>query len=279
MASLGQIIFCSMIILIVLFSALIILILSVSLTGSGFGGSTSSVVSSNKNPIANLGEDQLLSCYVNAGQNSIINQVSVTWEKKGLTGLVYKYADGADDLTDQNPQFKARTQVFPGSLVGGNGSLLLRAVRSSDEGEYTCSISSSEGKGTVNIQLRTAAFSAPTLKFSSGALVAEARSWFPKPNITWSDYDGHVLQGSTNFTQNSAGIFTVVSRLQSVNMSDTYTYRIENNLVTALSRATITGSEVSANTYFIYAANAASSLLSLTYLGIMTSVLCIYYLT
>lgn len=125
-------------------------------TGSGFGGSTSSVVSSNKNPIANLGEDQLLSCYVNAGQNSIINQVSVTWEKKGLTGLVYKYADGADDLTDQNPQFKARTQVFPGSLVGGNGSLLLRAVRSSDEGEYTCSISSSEGKGTVNIQLRTA---------------------------------------------------------------------------------------------------------------------------
>lgn len=125
-------------------------------TGSGFGGSMSSVVSSNKKPIANLGQDQLLSCYVNAGQNSIINQMSVTWEKKGLTGLVYKYANGADDLTDQNQQFKGRTQVFPGSLVGGNGSLLLRTVRSSDEGEYTCSISSSEGKGTVNIQLRTA---------------------------------------------------------------------------------------------------------------------------
>ena len=85
------------------------------------------------------------------------------------------------------------------------------------------------------------AFSVPTFKFSSGALVAEARSWFPQPNITWSDYAGQVLQGSTNFTQNSAGIFTVVSRLQSVNMSDTYTYRIENNLVTALSRATLTG--------------------------------------
>ncbi|XP_036964542.1 V-set domain-containing T-cell activation inhibitor 1 [Acanthopagrus latus] len=277
MASLGQMIFCTMIILIVSFAALIIVILSVSLSGSGFGGSTSSVLSNNKKPIANLRKDQLLSCYFNTGQNSVINQVSVTWEKKGLTGVVYKYVNGADALTDQNPQFKARTQVFPDSLARGNGSLLLRAVRRSDEGEYTCSISSSEGKGTANIQLRTAAFSVPTFKLSSGALVAEARSWFPEPNVTWSDFDGHVLQGSTNFTQNSAGIFSVVSRLQSVNISDTYTYRVENNLVTGISSATLTGTEVSTNTYFIY--NAASSLLSLTYLAIMTSVLCIYYLT
>ncbi|KAM8748448.1 V-set domain-containing T-cell activation inhibitor 1 isoform 2-T2 [Acanthopagrus schlegelii] len=274
MASLGQMIFCTMIVLIVLFAALIIVILSVSLSGSGFGGSTSSVLSNNKKPIANLRKDQLLSCYFNTGQNSVINQVSVTWEKKGLTGLVYKYVNGADALTDQNPQFKARTQVFPDSLARGNGSLLLRAVRRSDEGEYTCSISSSEGKGTANIQLRTAV---PTFKLSSGALVAEARSWFPEPNVTWSDFDGHVLQGSTNFTPNSAGIFSVVSRLQSVNISDTYTYRVENNLVISISSATLTGTEVSTNTYFIY--NAASSLLSLTYLGIMTSVLCIYYLT
>ena len=125
-------------------------------TGSGFGGSTSSVLSNNKKPIANLRKDQLLSCYFNTGQSSVINQVSVTWEKKGLTGVVYKYVNGADALTDQNPQFKARTQVFPDSLARGNGSLLLRAVRRSDEGEYTCSISSSEGKGTANIQLRTA---------------------------------------------------------------------------------------------------------------------------
>ncbi|XP_073330054.1 V-set domain-containing T-cell activation inhibitor 1 [Pagrus major] len=273
MASLGQIIFCSMITLIILFSALIILILSLALTGS-----TPSVMSSNKKPIANLGQDGLLRCYLNtAGENPIINRVSVTWEKKGLTGLVYKYVDGAVDLKDQNPQFKGRTQGFPGSLVRGNGSLLLRVVRSSDEGEYTCSISSSEGRGSVNIQLRTAAFSAPTFKFSNGTLFAEARRWFPEPNVTWSDHDGHILQGSTNFTQNSAGIFSVVSVLRSANISDTYTYRIENNLVIALSRATISGSEVSANTYFIY--NAASSLLASTYLGIMTSVLCIYYLT
>ncbi|XP_070771383.1 V-set domain-containing T-cell activation inhibitor 1 [Enoplosus armatus] len=271
MASFGQIIFCSMITLIVLFSTVIILILALT-----FSDSSSEVVSTNTTPIGNLGKDELLSCYLNtvSGQAKL-TQMSVTWEKKELSGLVYKYEDGAPDLEDQNSQFKGRTQLFPRALVTGNASLLLRAVRSSDEGEYTCSISSSDAEGEVNIHLRTAAFSAPTFKFSNGVLVAEASRWFPKPNVTWSDFDDNVLKGSTSFTQNSAGIFNVVSTLQPVNVSDTYNCRIENKLVIAISKAIITGSGVSGNTYFI---NAASSLLASTYMSIMTIVLCIYYL-
>ncbi|KAK5860770.1 hypothetical protein PBY51_022229 [Eleginops maclovinus] len=273
MASLGQIIFYSMVTLIVLFAAVIILILALALTV----GSTE-VFSSNKMAIANLGEDVLLSCYLNTdSQDTRLKGVSVTWQKTGLTGLVYQYENGAPKLSDQNAQFKRRTQLFPDALISGNASLLLRGVSRSDAGEYSCSISSSAGGGKVSVNLRTGAFSAPTFKFSNDILTAEASRWLPKPNVTWSHNDGEFLSGITNFIENSGGIFSLVSTLQPVNVSQPYTCRIQNDLVTAVSTATATGSDVSRNTYFVY--SAASTPLALTCLNVMTTVLYVYYLT
>ncbi|CAK6968484.1 V-set domain-containing T-cell activation inhibitor 1 [Scomber scombrus] len=272
MASLGQIIFTSMIILIILFSTIIILILAIA-----FAGPLSEAQSSNRSPIANLGEDELLSCYLHTtSEKNTFSQVSVSWEKTSLSGVVYDYYSGVADFTDQNSQFKGRTQFFPETLVQGNASLLLRSVRQSDEGEYTCYVSSAEGDGQVSINLRTAAFTAPTFTVSNGTLTAEANRWFPKPNVTWLDYFGKVLQGSTSFMQNTAGISSIVSTLKPFNISDTYTLRIQNDLVTAVSEATVMGSDVKKNTIFTF--NSASSL-PRSYLSIMTYVLCICYLT
>ncbi|XP_075960973.1 V-set domain-containing T-cell activation inhibitor 1 [Anarhichas minor] len=272
MATIGQIVFCSMIILIVIFGTAIILLLALALSGQ-----LSEVMSNNVAPTANLGNDELLSCYLNAQtQPARVTEVSVTWQRTGLTGPVYRYQNGAPSLGDQDPQFKGRTQLFPDALVAGNASLLLRSVGRSDGGEYTCTISSSGGGGMVKIHLKTAAFSAPTFKFTSGALTAEAPQWFPKPNVTWSDFNGNVLNGSTSFAENSVGIFRVVSTLQPVNVSETYICRTENDLVTAVSKATVTD-PVTENTYFTF--SAASSLMTSTHLSITTSVLCIYYLT
>ncbi|TKS67731.1 V-set domain-containing T-cell activation inhibitor 1 [Collichthys lucidus] len=156
MASLGQIIFYTMIILIVIFAAFIILILALAF--SGVGGR---VQSTNTSPIGNLSDDVLLSCYLNTNHQRAVNDISVTWKKANLAGLVYKYENGAPDLTDQNSQFKGRTLLFLDKLMTGNASLLLKGVRNSDRGEYTCSISCSEGAGKVNIYLRTAGASPP----------------------------------------------------------------------------------------------------------------------
>lgn len=214
-----------------------------------------------------------------------------------MNGLVYQFVNGAPNLVNQNSQFAGRTQLFPNELASGNASLLLRSVMSSDQGVYTCTISSSGGGGKVNINLRTAgrmsvgsvyfeneylcstltfnptalftadldvdihsgtyclyvfmiyllttstvsAFSAPTFTLSNGSLGAVANWWSPKPNVTWKDANENALDGNTSFTQNSAGIFSVVSTLQSVNMSSTYTCKIANNLVAAVSKATVTG--------------------------------------
>uniref|UniRef100_A0A3B3UHE7 V-set domain containing T cell activation inhibitor 1 n=1 Tax=Poecilia latipinna TaxID=48699 RepID=A0A3B3UHE7_9TELE len=203
--------------------------------------STSKVVSSNTKPVANLGEDQILSCYVSAeSQPNRLGEVSVSWEKTDL-GTVYRYENRAPALDGQASAFKGRAQVFPDAVAIGNASLLLRSVRSSDEGEYTCTIRSSVAHGTVSIQLRTAVFSVPTLKFSNSILTSEASSWFPKPDVTWLNQTGNELNANTSFTERSPGIYSLLSSLQSAKVSETYSCRIENSLVVAVTEATISG--------------------------------------
>nr|XP_061799260.1 V-set domain-containing T-cell activation inhibitor 1-like [Nerophis lumbriciformis] len=235
MASLGQIIFYIMITLIVIFSAIIILIVSLTLSGN------SQVESLNRLPVANLGEDYILSCFLPAdSEQSTFEKVSITWRKKSLEGIVYRYEDGAENNAEQDSQYRGRVEIFSDLVLKGNASLLLRKVRLRDAGEYTCSLSHSGGGGDIKINLRTAAFTAPTFTFSSGVLTAVASRWFPQPNVTWLDAEDNVLQGSTDFIESSAGIFRVISTLGSVNVSDTYTCRIKNDLVASNSDATVT---------------------------------------
>ncbi|KAG7235382.1 hypothetical protein INR49_002734 [Caranx melampygus] len=217
--------------------------------------------STNTAPIANLGQDELLSCFLHSESGRpTISDLSVTWEREDEEELVYHYEEGAAVLQDQSSQFRGRTELFPAALIAGNASLLLRSVRSSDEGEYTCSINSADGRGSVTIRLRTAAFSAPSFTFSNGVLTAEASRWFPKPN----------------FPTRHGGIYTVISELQPVNTSTTYTCRIENLLVLSVSQATVTESGVWETSYFNY--SSSSSQLTPSYLSIMTGVFCITYL-
>ncbi|XP_047227532.1 V-set domain-containing T-cell activation inhibitor 1 [Girardinichthys multiradiatus] len=270
MATVGQIIFYSMVTLNVILAAFIILILSLA-----FSKSTSKVMSSNTKPVANLGEDHILSCYIPAEiQQNSLSVVSVSWKKMDL-GPIYHYENGAPALDGQVSQFKGRAQVFPDAVARGNVSLLLRSVRRSDEGEYICSIGSSVGQGKVSIQLRTAVFSAPTLNFSNSILTSEASRWFPKPDVTWLNQTGKVLNASTRFTEVSAGIYSVLSTLQSAQVSETYSCRIENNLVVAVTEATITGTGVLGRTFFIF--SLASTLLVSFYLNLITGVLCIFH--
>ncbi|XP_030643451.1 V-set domain-containing T-cell activation inhibitor 1 [Chanos chanos] len=238
MASFGQIIFWGMIVLIFIISGLIILILALA-----FSVSNGFVESSDLFPVGNLGQDVILHCRFNpsSGTGVKMNDVSITWEKKGLSGVVYQYKNGAAQLKDQNPLFTERTQLFTDFITLGNASLLLRSVRMEDAGVYQCSVSAPASRGTISVHLRVAAFSAPTFTISNTSLTAEAQRWLPKPDVSWSDYAGNPLNASTHFYNNSAGILRIVSTLQDpVRMDDTYTCVIQNILVKAVSQATLT---------------------------------------
>lgn len=95
----------------------------------------------------------------------------------------------------------------------------------------------------TQISVLFAAFSAPTFtQRSDGSLFAQANKWFPQPEVSWLSQSGQLLNSSTQFIKNTAGIMRVASVLEdTVKENDTYTCLIQNSLVKAISEATITG--------------------------------------
>lgn len=120
--------------------------------------------SKDKFPVANLGEDVLLSCELTVAPTSTTTTTTTTttggvellWTKANTSGVVYEYQNGAPELKDQNPQFDGRVHVVKTEVEKGNGSLLITAVRNTDAGVYTCTLSASTGSGSLDITLRTA---------------------------------------------------------------------------------------------------------------------------
>ncbi|XP_058644222.1 V-set domain-containing T-cell activation inhibitor 1 isoform X2 [Onychostoma macrolepis] len=232
MASIGQIIFGSMIFLIVVISGLIIFILAIA-----FSVSQGTVESRSPSTVGNLAEDVVLDCrFLSNSGNEQFSDVSITWLKDSVSGVVYEYKNKAAQLQGQNTQFKNRAQVFSDAISVGNASLLLRNVKLEDE-----------------------AFSAPTFtQRKDGSLFAQAHKWFPQPEVSWLSQSGQLLNSSTQFINNTAGIVRIASVLEDpVKEDDTYTCLIQNSLVKAISEATVTGNSVTERTYFIF--NAAST--------------------
>ncbi|XP_073702101.1 V-set domain-containing T-cell activation inhibitor 1 [Garra rufa] len=252
MASIGQIIFGSMIFLIVIISGLIILILAIA-----FSVSQGLVESRSPSTVGNLAEDVVLDCrFLSNSGNEQFSDVSITWQKDSLSGVVYEYKKKAAQLQSQNPQFKNRAELFSNAISIGNASLLLRNVKLEDEGVYRCTISASKVSGTTSVNLRVVAFSAPTFTLqSNGSLFAQAHKWFPQPEVRWLSQSGQLLNSSTQFTNNTAGIIQVTSVLEDpVKDQDTYTCLIQNSLVKAISEATVTANKVTGRTYFMFSA-------------------------
>ncbi|XP_048835016.1 V-set domain-containing T-cell activation inhibitor 1 [Brienomyrus brachyistius] len=250
MASIGQIIFWGIIILIFIVGGFIILLLSIAFTRY-----QSIVQSKDTFPVGNITQDIILDCTFDPSSvnGKLATDATVTWTKDGLGGVVYFYQDRTAQLQNQNSQFRNRAELFPNAIATGNASLLLRRITMEDSGTYRCGVSAPSGHGTVSIQLRVAAYSAPSFTETDSTLTAEANTWFPKPNVTWSDHSGNILNDNTSLFTNYMGISRVLSRLkQPVLLNESYTCLIQNNLVKSVSNATITGTGVLGTTSFTF---------------------------
>ncbi|XP_048855138.1 CD276 antigen homolog [Brienomyrus brachyistius] len=97
-----------------------------------------------------MGGHVLLPC---VGGPSNTTPPTVRWLFEG-NRKVYSVIKGADDLHNQDPQFKGRTSAFPAEYNKGNFSLLLTNLSSTDAGQYSCYIIKANIQRDVTLQVK-----------------------------------------------------------------------------------------------------------------------------
>ncbi|XP_077149717.1 V-set domain-containing T-cell activation inhibitor 1 [Ranitomeya variabilis] len=236
MATIGQVIFRIMIVIIILLVAAIALIIGLSVAGNS---STNDVTTANA--VGQISGNVLLSC---SFPPDVKQSSDVLWEKVGDTGVVYKYENGKISLSDQNSKYQSRTSLFLNELSVGNASLMISGLTVADSGVYTCTITNSNGKGDNMLSLNVGAFSDLTLtNTSQTGLHCDSPTWYPKPTVSWLN-----ITSATNITNSSVtgyvdglnGVVEVVSDFNGVEKNIQYRCVINNSLARAEGDAILT---------------------------------------
>ena len=97
-----------------------------------------------------VGEDVVLPCLLEPPLDAVSK--SVEWARPDLEPrFVHVWYEGRDLLVNQNPSYRGRTSVSIDKLKQGDLSLLLSAVKLSDNGLYRCYFPSQDKKTNVEL--------------------------------------------------------------------------------------------------------------------------------
>ncbi|KAM5172891.1 CD276 antigen isoform 2-T2 [Mantella aurantiaca] len=205
-----------------------------------------------------LDENVILPCWFIPPAGFSVQDLSVFWK---LTSLqqVHAFTLGQEQLENQEPNFINRTQLFLNKLPEGNMSLLLRRVRLSDEGTYTCFVNVGNfSSAAVSLQV-AASFTKPILHLepSEGlkpgdqvTVTCHTYRGYPEAEILWQDGQGQNLTENITTTQvaNEEGLFHVQSSVRVIlETSDTYTCLVYNPALQVVTHASlsVTGQHLS----------------------------------
>ncbi|XP_029932734.1 butyrophilin subfamily 3 member A3-like [Myripristis murdjan] len=176
------------------------------------------------------GENVVLPCEIPPTED-----ISVEWSKKGLKpDVVYLYRDGCETHEMKNPAHVFRTHLFMTEMKNGNISLMISNVQPSDTGTYRCLIVSTQQIiKTVHLTVGEVSQSDISITSESGSdgetLQCEV-CWLPKPEVSWLDDQGKVIEGRGSTLRNPDvnQCYTVTStvKVQSSDSSRKFTVRI-----------------------------------------------------
>lgn len=92
------------------------------------------------------GENVTLSCRFKLSSDYLLTKLQIHWHvfRDHAGSVVHSYYDSADQLQDQDVEFRGRTQLFLKELGQGVAALNLSRVQPSDSGDYRCIIINSQ---------------------------------------------------------------------------------------------------------------------------------------
>ncbi|KAE8621021.1 hypothetical protein XENTR_v10004656 [Xenopus tropicalis] len=186
-------------------------------------------------------EDVILSCSFTHEESQ---DYEIVWEKVGATGVVHRYQNGNNDLTNQDPAFRGRTSLFLSQVRAGNASLKLSQAQLSDSGTYRCIISNSRGNGMGTLILKVGGYSDVTVtQIPSERLRCESPNWYPLPRVSWGASFGPPLQDFTNtsYQPTHGRMVNVSTELREAQQNIWYRCEIRTGLAVATARAIIIG--------------------------------------
>ncbi|XP_069491870.1 V-set domain-containing T-cell activation inhibitor 1 [Ambystoma mexicanum] len=224
MASAGNIIFWSMIAIIIILVGLIALII-----GFGVSGNNSNTVKASTS-VGRIGDDGILQCTFTPDikQNNII-----LWEKQGISGIVHLYDNGKDLLKEQNDDFTDRTELFPTQVGTGNASLKLSDVKLEDAGTYVCTVTTSAGKASGKMDFKVGYYSEVVVTSPrDGMLLCESEAWYPQPTVSWINAtSGANLTQDADYTpETGLDIAWMVNSELNITRESQYTCVVKNQL-------------------------------------------------
>ncbi|KAK1138190.1 butyrophilin-like protein 2 [Acipenser oxyrinchus oxyrinchus] len=178
------------------------------------------VVGSDQPVIAEPGEDVILPCYISPSISAV--DMELRWFRDAFEKPVHLYRFQKNLLGTQARAYRGRTALSPSALQTGNISLLVRNLRPSDRGVYTCladdGIRYEEGQTEVKV---TALGTQPSISmdFTQGEqtrLVCRSEGWYPEPEVIWRDRDGNYVTSLSNTTvqRDSQGLLSVSSYIE-----------------------------------------------------------------
>ncbi|XP_014117956.1 PREDICTED: butyrophilin subfamily 3 member A2-like [Pseudopodoces humilis] len=181
-----------------------------------------------KTPILGIiGDRVVLPCQVRSAP--IPEDFSVRWTFRGQSQRIpVSSYSGKGWREEPSERYWGRTEFFHGEFQAGNVSLLLRDVRSSDQGSYSCEVSFQDVSQEVLMELEVAAIGeSPSVILRSPekrslGVSCRASGWFPRPQLLWLDGRGKVRPEpmTTTAAVMPGGLFSVEASMRIQQGSD-----------------------------------------------------------
>ncbi|XP_051778281.1 butyrophilin subfamily 1 member A1-like [Erpetoichthys calabaricus] len=171
-----------------------------------------SLVGSNLPITSHVGGSVVLPCLLTSKTSAV--DMEIKWLKN--KDVVHSYVP----LKSKETGSEERTALFKGELPFGNVSLLLKDLRVSDAGTYSCNVFGADWFVDTLVELKvTSLGNIPNLiisKQDNGQIIVECETekWYPKPDLHWKTFKNTDLTGQSETSVTTvAGLFSISSSL------------------------------------------------------------------